>query len=340
MPKRVKLSDIAARVGVGKSTVHRALNHDTRCSKETAELIRKVAQEMGYRPDPIFSTMGSRRGRKSADSVPLAYLYNRPPGGKFIGRNHFNDLKVNADRLGYRLEQINIAEFESQPSRIWSILYARGCAGVLVNSPREELAQLLQLNDRFPVVLIGRGDPLPYNTVRPAILQSMHLAWERMHSLGYRRIGALIYRHEPMAEDDFSRLAGALASAEVLPNSAKIPPYLEPHGNNHGVADWLKKHKPDAVLAFGVAHYYHLQDLGFRIPEAFGFACLHVDATPNDDPVHQHIAGISQNQPEIARAAINLLDQMIRQGEFGSSPHPLNILVPPTWRDGATLPQK
>lgn len=52
---RVTIRDIAARVGVHASTVSRVLNPETRnmVSPEVVERVQNVAEELGYRPNPI-----------------------------------------------------------------------------------------------------------------------------------------------------------------------------------------------------------------------------------------------------------------------------------------------
>ena len=47
----VTLQQIAEKAGVSRGTVDRALNNRGRIRPEVAEKIRKIAQEMGYRPN-------------------------------------------------------------------------------------------------------------------------------------------------------------------------------------------------------------------------------------------------------------------------------------------------
>jgi alanine racemase len=50
---RVRLADVAREAGVSKAAVSFAFNKPDRLSAETAERIRNVAAEMGYRPHPV-----------------------------------------------------------------------------------------------------------------------------------------------------------------------------------------------------------------------------------------------------------------------------------------------
>ncbi|MFH1497504.1 MAG: LacI family DNA-binding transcriptional regulator [Verrucomicrobiota bacterium] len=341
MSPRPTLVDLARHLGVGKSTVQRALSNDPRCNKETAARVREAAEKLGYRPDPVFAAMVSRRQRKTGGGIPIAYLVNVVKAPERVGVLITEWLSARAEQLGYKVEVINLATWDS-PRRLWQILYARGFAGVLLGTLRSDYRDLLLGNDRFPVVCVGRGDPLPFNTVRPAILPAVHQAWERMRALGYRRIGAAIMRHEPMIEDDFSRLAGALGCQALMGGDGgeAIPPLLDSLRGQSSFEEWVRRHRPDAVLGFHPGQYAVLRSMGIKIPRDMGFACLHNDFFNEGKRRPGMVACMAQNFPLIARSAVNLLDQMIRHGERGVPAEPITITVESVWSDGRSLPSR
>lgn len=69
---RVKLGDIARAVGVHPSTASRVLNPETRdmVSSGLAERILKVADEMGYRPDPFALGLRTRKSFTVGVMIP------------------------------------------------------------------------------------------------------------------------------------------------------------------------------------------------------------------------------------------------------------------------------
>ncbi|MDF3059163.1 MAG: LacI family transcriptional regulator [Rariglobus sp.] len=342
MSPSLTLFDIAKKLGVGKSTVQRALSNDPRCNKKTAEHVKAMAEKLGYRPDPVFAAMGSRRTRRTGEGISIAYLVDH--GKKEAERTGVvitDMLAARAVQLGYKIELINLATWDS-PRRLWNILYARGFAGVLVGSLRGGHRELLLANDRFPVVCVGRGDQLPFNTVRPAMLSAVREAWDCMTARGYRRIGAAILQHAPMVEDDFSRLSGVLGCQALMGGNGAdaIPPLLDHLNGPSTLSEWVRKHRPDAVLAFHAGQYYTLRSAGFKIPRDMGFACLHNNLLHPEVTDREMIAGVSQNFPVVARSAVNLLDQMIRHGERGVPADPITITVQSCWSDGRSLPAK
>lgn len=341
MEKRLTLTEIGKRLGLGKSTVQRAMANDPRCNRETAVRVRSAAAELGYQPDPIFAALASRRNRRVGDGIPLALLVDERPGTPTEGGYFAKEIPERAAALGYRVETINLRTWDN-PRRLWKILYARGVAGVFASSLRAEHLELLAANDLLPLICVGRTDPLPYNTVRPSIQYSVHQVWERMTRLGYRRIGAALLRHSPMIEDDFSRFAAALAcrSLSALAEGQPIPPLRTPLDTPSGIVEWAKEHRPDAVIAFHIGLYFELLAAGYKIPQDIGFACLHQDAVAPGTLRDGVLAGITQDYPLIGRSAVNLLDQMIRHGERGRPEKPITIMVHSEWVDGESLPPK
>lgn len=341
MEPRITLSDIGRRLGLGKSTVQRALSNDPGCSPETAELVRRTAAELGYRPDPIFAALAARRVRRGGSGIPLVHLVDERAKGNKPSGHYAEHLAERAQELGYGLERINLGTWAS-PRRLWKILFARGVAGVIADSLRAHRAELLAANTLFPLVCVGRTDPMPFNTIRPSIVHPVHEMWTRMNALGYRRIGAAILSHDPMVEDDFSRFAAALAcqALDSRGDAVAIPPLRTSIHAASEIAGWAKRHRPDAVIGFHVGQYYDLLDAGLKVPEELGFACLHLDEVPREPEYAGLFAGMAQDFPLIARSAVNLLDQMVRHGERGVPRKPINLTVHAEWREGRTLPPR
>ena len=329
------LGRLAEVLGMGKSTVQRALTGGPGCSSKTRERVVAMAEKLGYRPDPVFATMGSRRRRKPVDEVPLAYLESYGPGEKRAGGRYFEPAKKRAAELGYRIDRFNLQEWEGAKD-LWGVLYARGFAGVILGWMRRGHLPMLLRNETFPVVCCGRTDTFPFNTVRPAIISGIRMAWRELLALGYRRIGAAICRHEPEVDDDFARHAAALAClAEFHTRAEFLPPLTTSFQDDAAFNKWVLKHKPEVVLGFSMRHYFALERAGFRIPQDIGFVSPHGGIGPEEIP--RQISCLCQRPTLIAEAAVNLVDQMIRHGERGRTENPLTISVQPVWVAGDTL---
>ncbi len=334
MPERPNLKDVAAAAGVSKSTAQRALANDSRCSAKTREKVLRAAKKMRYVPDPIFAAVGSRRrskGRK--DAAPLAYLIARSKSGKPTGgANYLPHCKKRATALGYRLEVIDVAKLES-PGRLWETLYAKGFVGVLVGSVRQDFHGILLTNTLFPTVCVGRLDPLPFHTIRPAIQAGVREVWQQVVSRGYRRIGAAIFRHDPELEDNFSRFS-AIVGLQLLdfPDETPIPPLVCGFENQDHFNAWFERHKPDAVIGFHDGLIQRIEEAGYKIPADVGFASLHRQTTT--------VSGLNENVAMCSVSAVNFLDQIIRHGERGIPETPINLMIESNWMEGKTLRRK
>ena len=69
-PRRVTLADIAARLGVTKVTVSRALNQPEKVSTAMRERVRECARELGYMPNRQAGSLASGRSRLIALLIP------------------------------------------------------------------------------------------------------------------------------------------------------------------------------------------------------------------------------------------------------------------------------
>src|SRR5262245_9413002 len=102
-PQRVTLKQVAARAGVSAAAASAAITGrrgTTRVSAETAELIRRVAADLGYEPN----ISGRSAARQRTETLALALPY----AAAFWDGNPFNQAVVHgateaAARLGYHL---------------------------------------------------------------------------------------------------------------------------------------------------------------------------------------------------------------------------------------------
>ncbi len=84
--RRITIDDIAKKAGVSKTSVSFAFNNPDRLSESTLTHILKVAEELGYTPDPIASNLKTRRtgciGLLLPQAIPL--VAQNPHNFEFI----------------------------------------------------------------------------------------------------------------------------------------------------------------------------------------------------------------------------------------------------------------
>ncbi|MBK1879740.1 LacI family DNA-binding transcriptional regulator [Pelagicoccus mobilis] len=334
---------IAQKLGISTATVSLALRNKGTVSKKLADRVKAVAEEIGYKPNPILASLASQHFKSSESSlgIPIALIdFLDTPYNK---ASYFNPIQERAHELGYSITHITPKELKSYHSPD-KTLYNRGVQGIILLGPVSDRTFRDDFDwSLFSVLLCGRFlAPLPFDTVRPNIFQSVNLAYQQVRAHGYKRIGLAIGRHEPMMEDDASRYSAALGIQRIEePDAELIPPYFGPLEDDQKLVSWVREHDPDCVIGFHVGQCSTMRDEGINIPEDLAYASLHIAESQiigGEKPLC--VAGNEQNKREIAIQCMNLMDQKVKYHERGIPEFPKHILINSTWLDGESLPDK
>lgn len=334
---------IAQKLGISTATVSLALRGKGTISQKLAAEVKAMAESMGYRPNPILASLASKRFSNVSDElgIPVVMI-------DFLKQNIGTQLYPSrlgewARKLGYAFTSISARELANynKPSQT---LHNRGVHGIILVGPIKDT----EFRDNFDwslfsVIQCGRFlEPLPFDTVRPNIFQSIKLAYHKATARGYRRIGFALGRHDPILEDDESRLSAALGLQQIEePDNDRIPPYFGQLKDRAAFLDWVKTHQPDCVIGFHVGQCAALVENGFRVPEDLGFASLHLEGPKwLGDKRNLKIAGNDQNFSETVLQSVMLLDQKIKYHERGLPQFPKHVLIPSSWIEGETLPDR
>lgn len=332
------LSEIAKRAGVSVATVSLALRGRAGVARETVDRVKAVAADLGYRPNPLLSSLASKKFRSAGvvAGTPLAvFVFPLRESGRWPV-TYEKSLLAHARELGYALTVYRI-DGKARPAAVYRELYHRMVQGILVLGGLREDAFFQEFDwGQFSVVQCGRYfGPQPFHIVRPNIFQAVKLAFEELQKSGYRRIGYAVGRHTERMEDDDARFGAAVAMESALQRARdRVPVYGGRFDNVEALIAWAEKYRPDALIGFSEGIYWNLRDHGFRMPEDFGFATMH--ATGQRHPSGVLCSGTMQNQDMIARQSVMLLDQLIRNRDRGRADSCLDVLVRSTWLQGNT----
>lgn len=188
-PRRTKvtLKDVAARAGVHASTVSRALNADTRAMvrEDVVRRVTDAAQALGYRPNPIASSL--RTNRTLTIGVVIPDLTNAlfPPIIRGIedtlAQAGYTAIIANADN---DMERERIAIERMRERRVDGLILATARRrDALIDGCREENLPVVLINrtvDRAGVACIINDDAL-----------GMRLVVDHVAGLGHRDIAFL-----------------------------------------------------------------------------------------------------------------------------------------------------
>jgi LacI family transcriptional regulator len=176
------IGEIAKRAGVSPSTVARALRGDLkgaqRRSVEKAVEIRRISEELGYRPS--WRARALSKGRTHS----IGLLYSDP---MWIFEDPMNEIAVSLTQslqsLKYDLRLIPVTEDQQWKELVYG--GAVDAVAFLVSIPAA--ARELLTSEVVPVVLIGdKGDHAPY--VVPDDEAGGYLATRHLLGLGHERI--------------------------------------------------------------------------------------------------------------------------------------------------------
>jgi LacI family transcriptional regulator len=342
---RVTIRDIATRLGVSHVTVSLALKDSSRISKGRREQVQSLAKEMGYRPDPILSSLVVYRQSKRPTHIHSAIAWinhwQHPKDLRKIREfnAYWGGASVAAERFGYRLDEF-VWQPDLTPERFETILQTRNVRGVLI-PPHQDQDQPEWGSfhwDNFSVIRFGLSVKSPYSHIVTADhMRGIVNAMEKIHAYGYKRIGFIV----PGAFDlrlGGSWTGGFIASQKLLNLSHPLPP-LTTSDKSSDLAfkqvfkQWFDKHKPDVLLTVDARVISALKQLNLRIPEDIAVASTSVA----DIPV---TAGINQNSEEIGRVAVETLISLINSNDRGKPLVPRRILIEGSWVDGASLPNQ
>jgi DNA-binding LacI/PurR family transcriptional regulator len=334
---RITLSDIARRLGMSKSTVSIGLRNDQRLPAATRDKIRRMALELGYRPDPSLAAIAAQRWRHRGrhHGVGVALLDNRNEPADHTRKALLGFAGARLEQLGYRVTRFDL---DAQPTvaATQRILIARGIRGVLVPPiyRHELLAELDLPSFSLAAAGLARWQP-PFAAATQDVFEDVTEALRRIVDHGYRRIGVALLRHEGNVPDDAHRLGATLhAQARYRETGVTITVW---EGRIGSLGDemrpflaWFRAERPQALLAFNAFARDWLLHAGLTLP---GLATLNRFAKAVE------LAGIEPQHRRIAEAAAELLDQEIRHHRTGvSADAPTRLLIPPRWTDGPSLP--
>jgi DNA-binding LacI/PurR family transcriptional regulator len=181
----VKISDIAKKVGVAKTTVSLVLNRkrsQVRISKETERKILDAAKELNY--SPSFAARALARGKTRTIGILVSSIDNNFYAAFF---KYLNDVCY---RSGYSVF-ITSSEFDlGRERRNLEFFLNRLADGVIITRSANQNDDLIQkiVDLGIPVILEGEMGPTPYPLVTIDEFKVAELAAEHIWSLGHRKI--------------------------------------------------------------------------------------------------------------------------------------------------------
>lgn len=331
----VSMEMIAQKLGVSKVTVSNAMRGSGRISETTRAKVMKMAEEMGYRPNPLVTAlMSDLRRKRSGRRCTLGFLNFFP--GREDWREHPTFVQFHtgaqrrAEELGYRVELHWQGEVSGNNKRLGNILYARGIPG-LVLAPLPANAVKIDMDwSRFATVAIGHTFR-EFNPHRVSNHQfhSIRLAMDKLAGMGLRRIGLVVPRMDDEKVENVW-VSGYIA-AQLHHGLPAIAPWRGEKFNAADVVPWIAKERIEAVVSTNHHVMRWMVAAGVRVPDDVGFA--HLDWSPEKG----RMAGVDQCSEYIGAAAVDLVIEQLNNNEIGVPVRPKTVMIDGVWHAGPSL---
>lgn len=333
--------DIAKALGISRPTVSRALNNHPGTNEETKVLVRKTAERLGYKKNPLVSLLTAQlrtNGLRSSE-VTLAYITTLDsPGTKGISSTYhefYLGAKQRAEELGYKLDMIWAREKAMTGHRTTKILSSRGIRGIIIAPRRDPLSHISIDWKKFAAASIGHVLPAPHIHLSSAwhfVLMDKVLRMVKKY--GYRRIGYAVWSGtDQFASHAFS--ARYLLYQYQLAESHRVPLIQEPASREpltrQRFEHWYTTHRPEVILSAGPNVENWLRDMSISVPEEVGLAnlCLEDESDKR--------AGMFEVPRAIAATAIDLVVEQLHNNTLGIPQNPKSVLHEGKWINGRTL---
>lgn len=179
----VSIKDVARQAGVSIASVSRVISGKPGVGAATEARIRKIMEDMDYRPN-----LGAR-GLVKKQTGNIAIIV---PRGSFTLNNPFFSAVIDGIAKGIDQTDYNIVmSFTSDQQK--RLLENKSVDGIILFSPRSEEFRLEWLETLgLPIVVIGSYiDDSPFPCVRPNDADGMNQAVQALYERGHRHIGLI-----------------------------------------------------------------------------------------------------------------------------------------------------
>lgn len=361
-PVRPTLQDIADRSGFGRATVSMALRNHPDIKQATRDLIRRTAEEMGYRPNPMIAALMTQLRERRPGRRGHANVRGGGEGGIATGRIAlvsrfesaisrralrdpfyrliYDAISESAEARGYGIDEFFMGECSLSDARLTQILRARGIQGVLFFPGRyAQDVEFPELDWRyFATVLIG------FNTVREGLHRvcsdygyDFDCALDHVRGAGFRRIGLAVTERVDASTNHAWGSRYLFYRHGVRARDRVAPLFSSGARLGKGeVCEWFRRQRPEVVLSAGGDVRDILVGAGVRVPGDVRVVNL---VQRGEEGGIEGLAGIDPHTGEVGRAAVDLLVSLLHGNHLGQPAFPRMVSIRGHWVEGASFPE-
>jgi len=333
--RMVTIKDISKKCGVSPSTVSKALNGYDDIGEETAQMIRAVAQELGYRPNAAALALKTNR----SNNLGVLFVDAMRSG---LAHDYFslilNSFKDEAERRGYDITFISQNIGGAKMSYYEHSNYRR-CDGVVIASVDFTDPAVLELvNSEIPTVTIDHVFDSRTAILSDNVQGARDLVCHA-HAMGHRRIAFI---HGELTSVTTKRLPGFhKACAELgisVPEGYVVPArYHDPRASALATQKLLKHRERPSVILYPddfsfLGGMTVIEKAGLSIPE--DISVIGYDGIQLSQVLRPRLTTMKQDTEALGRlAAANLVENI----ESPKTWFPHQVLVPAELVEGGSV---
>lgn len=329
---------IADYVGVSRSTVSLALRNDRTIPQATKQRILAAAEHLNYKPNPLVVALMTHLRKGGADQrynhIALLQQEDNRLAAQLTYQKWISGARERAKQLGYTVTDMTYNHSPQSGPRIERILRARGIAGIIF-APT--------FSSKFDFTL--KWEHFALGAIQIFHQQNLHCSCNNhlkiivdcigeLRNLHYQRIGLYLDKFNDIAMHH-AWLGYYLADQFLLPRVNRVEPLLTQNsGESKKIfMQWVKRNKPDVIIAIEREVSTWLREGGLRVPEDIGLALLD---RHEEEPWY---AGIDQQHGLVGAAAVDLVTAQLNRNERGLPTSMKIVNVSGRWVNGPTVRQ-
>lgn len=338
--KRPTMKDIAAKAGVHQTTVSLALRNHPSIPEKTRNRIKKFADEMGYRPDPMLSSLiAYRKSRSERVQTPtIGYIMN-VDGEEGLKASSARQLflkgaKQRSHELGYNLDVFYYGGRHYHSKYLDKVLITRNITGIILAGFYTHFTDIELSWDFYSLVKIEMlPNHVRCHTIENNQYQVVRRAFQELRKLGFRRIGLCIADHdEKHTRNLFS--AGYLVEQNMIPEEDRVPLlvfegnefYEEFSESRSRILNWVVENRLDACISNWRILNPVVEEARNRMGKQVYAVSLDLE---NDAPGSW---GIMQNHEIVGASAVEVLSGLMQHHQKGQAQFPRINLINSTWK--------
>lgn len=183
MSRKISLKDIAKKLNLTINTVSRALRDGDDISLKTKQLVKKTAEEMGYIPNIIASSMRTLK----TSTIGIVFDNLKNPYFMLMA----NAINEHLLEHGYQMMIFTIKEIELKMNTLKKMV-SRNIDGIITFlKPEQDVADFVN-QTKIPMIVVGReADDINIDSIFTDDRMGGYLMGEYLYHKGYRKVGYL-----------------------------------------------------------------------------------------------------------------------------------------------------